>query len=79
MTDYFVPAQGDPYYINDALFCEDRFDRLKELSTKFKGSESMIKDYMAELHQFALRSTKNYSTEITEDFGANLHDFTSFS
>lgn len=79
MTDCFVPAQGEPYYVNDSLFCADKLDRVKQFLADNPSCASMVSTYMEELHSFVLRSTKNYSTEITEDFAANLSQFTSLS
>ena len=44
---------------------------------EYPGCKSTADAYMEELHSFVLRTTKDYSTEITEDFGANIHYFTS--
>lgn len=72
MTDCFVPAQGEPYYVNDDLFCAEKLGRIQQFLADNPNCKAMVSGYMEELHSFVLRSTKNYSTEITEDFGANM-------
>ena len=50
MTDCFVPAQGDLYYVNESLFSAEKLTSVKQFLEENPSCASMVSAYMEELH-----------------------------